>query len=68
MAAKKTRRKQRVKFLIENVVGKGKGKQRENEGSGSELSEMEDKDMAALAESMGWEEDVVRFAGLDRPL
>jgi hypothetical protein len=61
--------KQRVKFLIENVVekGMGKDKQKEHEGSESELSEMDDEDMAALAESMGWEEDVVRFAGLDRP-
>jgi hypothetical protein len=54
--------------LIENVVGKADGKQKEDQGSGSELSELEDKDLAALAKDMGWEKDVVRFGGLDKPL
>lgn len=46
----------------------GKGKQKVDDGSESELSEIEEKDMAALAESMGWEEDVVKFAELGAPL
>jgi hypothetical protein len=47
----------------EKAAGKGKGKAEEKE-SGSELSELEDKDMVRLAESMGWEKDLVKFAGI----
>ena len=63
-SAKKKKGKQRVKFLIEEVVGKGKGKESEKDGSGSELSEMGEEEFAELVESMGWEEDVFKFAGL----